>query len=140
MAAPGLKFELTDIKIDQASLFSLLQSQRGPVAAHIREVGRKTVVGAKALSGVKTGRLKRSIKMTRDRSTPGEYAVLVGSDVRHALVHHQGARPHTITPKRPGGYLRFRRGTQIVYTRSVRHPGHSANKYLTNALRAAVKG
>ena len=134
----GLRYELTDIKIDQRALYSLLNSQRGPVAGHVREVGRRTVVAAKSLSGVRTGRLKRSIKMERDRSNPREYAVLVGSDVRHALVHHQGARPHVITAKRPGGMMKFRRGGTTVYARQVSHPGHRGNKYLTRALRIAM--
>ena len=93
----GLRYELTDIKIDQRGLYSLLHSQRGPVAEQVREVGRRTVVAAKSLSGVRTGRLKRSIKMERDRSNPREYAVLVGfrcqaragaSSGRPATCHH----------------------------------------------------
>jgi hypothetical protein len=132
-------YELTDIKLDQRGLYSVLKSQRGPVAEHIRSIGRATVVTSKALAGVRTGKLKRSIKMTRDRSDPTEYAVLVGSDVNHALVHHEGARRHVIRPRRPGGVLAFPgRGGTTVYTRRVNHPGHRGNKYLTRALRIAM--
>lgn len=136
----GLTYRLEDIKLDQRGLYSVLHSQRGPVAAHIRAIGRKTTVTAKLLAGVRTGNLKRSIKMTRDRSVPGEYAVLVGSDVRHALVHHQGARRHIITPRSPGGVLVFNGKRGRVVTTRVRHPGHKANKYLVNALRMSVRG
>ena len=49
----GLRYELTDIKLDQRGLYSLLHSQRGPVAEHIRSVGRQTVIQAKLLAGVR---------------------------------------------------------------------------------------
>lgn len=136
----GLKFDLVDVKIDRRGLYSTLQSQRSPVADHIRAIGRTTVVLSKGFAGVKTGRLKRSIKMERDRTITNEYAVLVGSDVRHALVHHQGAKRHVITPRSPGGYLVFRgRSGGAVFTKRVNHPGHRRNEYLVRALRMAVR-
>lgn len=134
-----LTYEMGPIKLNERGLYTTLHSQRGPVAAHIRDLGRKTTITAKLLAGVRTGQLKRSIKMTRDRSIPLEYAVLVGSDVRHALVHHQGARPHIITPRNPTGVLVFRGKRGMVYTSRVNHPGHGANKYLTRALQIAVR-
>lgn len=134
----GLKYELTNIRLDQRGLYSLLHSQRGPVANHIRSVGRQTVLEAKLLVGVRTGRLRSSIKMERDRSGGVEYAVLVGSDVKHALVHHQGARPRVITANRPGGMLKFRQGAATVYASRVNWPGHKKNEYLTKALRIAM--
>jgi phage gpG-like protein len=139
MAGPGLKFELRDIKIDDRALQSLFVSQRGPVANHIRAIGQRTVVTSKMLVGVRTGRLRSSIKMTRDRSNPAEYAVLVGSDVKYALVHHEGTRrAYRITPRKPGGVLRFRRGGAAVYAHSVNHPKTRGRKYLTRALRTAM--
>lgn len=132
-------YELTDIRLNEKGLYATLRSQRSPVARYIRLLGEETVVVAKGLAGVKTGRLKRSIKMTRDRNLGVEYSVLVGSDVRHALVHHMGARPHVIRPQNPSGYLKFRSGSGVVYAKSVKHPGHGPNRYLTEALRAVVK-
>lgn len=133
-----LTYKLDDIKLNERGLYSVLKSQRGPVAAHVRSLGRKTTIKAKMLAGVKTGQLKRSIKMERDRTVTGEYAVLVGSDVRHALVHHQGARPHRILPKSSGGVLVFRGRSGMVVTTSVKHRGHKANKYLVDALRTVI--
>ena len=132
-------FDLVNVRIDDRGVYSVFESQRGPVARHIRVLGKQVEILAKSLAGVRTGRLKRSIKMSRDRTTtPGRYAVLVGSDVRHALVHHQGARPHIIKAKR-GGTLVFRGSSGMVYTKSVNHPGSDANRYLVNALRAVVR-
>lgn len=137
----GFKAELVDIKLNHRGLHKTLHSRNGPVARYIRAVGEQTVVLSKLFAGVKTAKLKRSIKMTRDRSTLNEYGVLVGSDVRHALVHHEGARRHVITPRTPGGVLTFRskHGARVV-TRRVNHPGHKANPYLVKALRAALRG
>lgn len=134
-----LTYDMGPIKLNQRGLYATLNSQRSPVANYIRELGRKTTVTAKLLAGVRTGQLKRSIKMTRDRSVINEYAVLVGSDVRHALVHHQGARPHVITARNPTGMLVFRGKRGMVFTSKVNHPGHGANKYLTRALQIAVR-
>ena len=134
-----LDFDLVNVKINERGMYSVLESQRGPVARHIRVLGLKTAVVAKSLAGVRTGRLKRSIKMTRDRGVPGRYSVLVGSDVRHALVHHTGARPHIITPSRPGGTLAFRGKKGMVFASRVNHPGHDPNRYLVNALRVVVR-
>jgi len=134
-----LTYEMGPVRLNERGLYTVLKSQRGPVAAHIREIGRQTTVTAKLLAGMRTGRLKRSIKMTRDRTMTGEYAVLVGADVRHALVHHQGARPHVITPRSPSGMLVFRGRRGTVITSRVNHPGHRANNYLTRALEMAVR-
>ena len=131
-------FDVVDVRLNERGLYSVLQSERGPVARHIKFLGKQVEIIAKGLAGVRTGRLKRSIKMTRDRRVLGQYAVLVGSDVRHALVHHQGARPHIITPKQPGGVLVFRGKRGTVFARRVNHPGHGANQYLVNALRTVV--
>jgi hypothetical protein len=133
-----MTWTLGEVKINERGMYSVLHSQRGPVAKHIREIGRETVVLAKARAGVKTGALKRSIKMKRDRSRPGEYAVLVGSDVRHALVHHQGKRASIITPRSPGGVLVFKVDGRKVVTTRVRHPRIKANRYLVEALKIAV--
>jgi hypothetical protein len=131
-------FGMHDLSMDERRIDALLSSESGPVAKHVKGLGRQVSIIAKSLAGVRTGRLKKSISVSRDRSYGPGYAVLVGSDVRHALVHHMGARRHMILPRRPGGVLRFRRGSTVVYTRSVRHPGHAPNPYLTTALRRVV--
>jgi hypothetical protein len=129
---------LGKFSFDEDGLYAVLQSPRGPVARYLRFVGEQTTVISKTLAGVRTGRLKRSISMSTTR-TLGKYTVVVGSDVRHALVHHQGAAPHVIRARRPGGLLVFRGRTGLVRTPSVDHPGHAANPYLVKAVTAALK-
>lgn len=128
-----------DQRLDDRGIYHVLRSERGPTAAYIRKLGKEVTVIAKLLAGVKTGRLKKSIKMSRDRSYTGGYGVIVGADVRHALVHHQGARPHIIKPKSPRGVLVFQGRAGIVRTTLVRHPGHKANPYLVAALKRVIR-
>jgi hypothetical protein len=79
--------------------------------------------------------LNRSINSTVRITSPTKVVGHVGSELNHALVHHEGARPHIIVP-RGGNRLRFfweKRGRWVSMTR-VRHPGHDSNPYLTLPL------
>jgi hypothetical protein len=111
----------------------------GMVGRHLRVLGGATAVLAKTFVGVDTGRLRSSIKAGRVVRHPLGLQILVGSDVNHALVHHQGSRPHFITAK-PGGALRIKRRGGVVYIDRVRHPGTKPNPYLTRALRIVIRG
>lgn len=122
--------------VNDKALYSWSKSQQGPLARHIRAKGAQVAMEAKLLVGVRTGRLGRSIKVKRDRSPTGEYGVIVGSDLRYAMVHHEGSRPHTISAREPGKHLRFVGRNGMVYRRTVRHPGTKPRPYLTFALRS----
>lgn len=113
-------------------LDNLLNQPGGAVGRHLASVGRRIVLAAKRQVGVDTGRLKASIHMRHSRSGVGQY-IEVGSSVKHALVHHEGSRPHLIVPNR-AQVLRFTAGTRVVYTHMVRHPGTRPNRYLTDNL------
>jgi hypothetical protein len=94
---------------------------------------------ARRQAGLLYNRLKPS--MTREwfvSGRPDMLSIRVGSNVKHALVHHEGAKPHVITA-RNNGVLRYvnKRG-QVVFARSVMHPGHRANRYLTDNLPLAL--
>ena len=87
-------------------------------------------------AGIDTGRLKRSLKMTHERSSRGQF-VMVGSKLNYALMHHEGTRPHIITPNR-AQVMVFNKGPRVIYTTSVRHPGTKANRYLKDNLYLAL--
>lgn len=69
---------------------------------------------------------------------------LVGRDVRgdvssnspHATVAHDGARPHIIRPRNPGGRLRFywRKVGHVVNFPYVSHPGMRGKRYLAGPM------
>jgi hypothetical protein len=115
-----------------AELDTLLNAPGGTVGRHLASVGRSIVAAAKGQVGVDTGRLKASIHMRHSRSGIGQY-IEVGSPLKHALVHHEGSRPHLIVPNR-SQVLRFTAGSRVIYTHTVRHPGTRPNRYLTDHL------
>lgn len=87
---------------------------------------------AKAQAGIKTGALKASIKLIHERTVFGQM-LTIGSPLSYALVHHEGSRPHVITPKN-AKMLRFTSKGRVVYARTVLHPGTRPNRYLADNL------
>ena len=72
--------------------------------------------------------------MSHDRAPYGQ-VMKVGSDVRHALWHHEGTRPHPIVGRR---VLRFVKNGKVVFAHKVMHPGTRPNRYLSDNLRIFV--
>lgn len=106
---------------------------RGMVGSWLRGRGRLATASAKAEVGVKTGALRKSIKMTSERTSIGP-KIEIGSNRNYALVHHEGARPHRIAARRRK-VLKYSQRGQIMYRKRVYHPGHQSNKYLTRQFR-----
>ena len=86
----------------------LLNDPYGPVGRYLFARGRAIMAGAKSQVGVKTGRLKASIHMRQERAPFGQ-VLRVGSPLSYALMHHEGTRPHIITPNK-AQVLRFTSG------------------------------
>ena len=114
----------------------LLKQPQGAVGRSLARRGNKVLNAARAQVGVDTGRLKASLKMTHDRSIRGQF-VMVGSKLNHALMHHQGTRPHIITPNRSQVMVFANKG-RVIYATRVNHPGTRANRYLTDNLYLAL--
>lgn len=125
-------------RFDDAALRRLLDGPQGAVASDLLRRGQRVESEAKRLCPVDTGRLRSSITTELLRTGGGRLTVRIGTNVKYARAIHDGTRPHTIRPRRAGGVLRFPgRGGQIVYARSVQHPGTRARPFLRDALRAA---
>jgi hypothetical protein len=129
--------KLESITFYKAQTDFLLNNPAGPVGRSLARRGVKVLAAAKRQVGVDTGRLQKSLRMTHERGARGQF-VRVGSKLNHALLHHQGTRPHIITPSR-SQVMVFNKGTQIIYATSVRHPGTKPNRYLTDNLYLALK-
>jgi len=117
----------------KAELDFMLNSPEGDVGKYLAKKGRLIMAAAKAQVGVRTGALRSSIHMRHLRDSRGQY-VKIGSNLDYALLHHQGTKPHVIRPDR-AKVLRFVRGSRIIYTTSVMHPGTKANRYLSDNLK-----
>jgi len=128
----GISFSNVNIVFRKVTLDFTLNDPYGPVGRHMYVRGRAIVAAAKAQVGVDTGRLKNSISMSQSRAGYGQ-SMTIGSPLRYALMHHEGTRPHIITPNR-AQVLRFSSRGRIVYARSVRHPGTKPNKFLADNL------
>lgn len=128
----NFSFSSATVIFRRGPLDNLLNSPRGEVGRYLFERGTRILVAAKGQVGVKTGRLKASISMRQYRSVGGQ-SLKIGSPLSYALIHHEGTRPHIITPN-TAEVLRFSSKGRIVYTRVVRHPGTKPNKYLADNL------
>ena len=128
----NVNFSGATVIFRRGPLDNLLNSPRGEVGRYLFERGTRILIAAKSQVGVKTGRLKASINMRQYRSVGGQ-SLKIGSPLNYALIHHEGTRPHIITPD-TAEVLRFSSRGRIVYTRVVRHPGTKPNKYLADNL------
>lgn len=125
------------LRIDERALDSLLHSTRGPVGLHMRRIMLQILAGARKMVGVRSGALRRSLYTKHARTVRGQY-IQVGSNLNYALVHHEGAKPHTMTMPQ-GRIMRFNAGGRVVYARRVNHPGFRGRKYLTVPMHRAVR-
>jgi hypothetical protein len=130
----GFEFYFHKLVIYKPILNFELTNRYGMVAQHLHRRANRILMGAKAQVGVRTGALRRSLRIEHEYSPLGA-TVKVGSNLHYALMHHEGTRPHIITPKNPGGVLVFTKGTKLIRTQLVRHPGTKPNRYLSDQLR-----
>lgn len=78
---------------------------------------------------------------TRIRAITGSGAAPIGivvCDHPAAMYVIHGTPPHVITPRSPGGTLRFKPkgGGNYVFAKIVHHPGTKPNNFLLKALRS----
>lgn len=121
---------------DRGAIQRLLHGREGMVAKDMMKRALRVQAGAIRQVGKRTGRLARSIHTEQTlRPLTGAY---IGSNVRYALMHHDGTRKHPIVAK-PGRMLTFTSGGRRVYARKVLHPGTRPNRYLTDNLIKAIR-
>jgi hypothetical protein len=125
------------IKVFDVKLQNFLNGRLTPVGRHLHKKGKLVERAAKAQVGVDTRRLRKSIHMRHHIGATGQYVKITAS-TPYALMHHEGTRPHIITPKN-GPVLRFTGKTGAsVHARVVRHKGTEPNRYLTDNLRLVL--
>lgn len=126
-------FKITKVIIYKPKLEAFLKTPSGPLWRHMESAGRQATRAAKLQVGVKTGALKRSITMSHYAAGYGQ-AVKIEAKQKYAYMHHEGTRPHIITPNRAKA-LRFTSGRRVIYSHMVSHPGTRPNRYLSNQLK-----
>ena len=143
----------TAVVVDPVRLAEFLRSSQGPVVRHLLRAGDVVKEGAQRRVGVwkpGPGEPDWSIRRRTAERRPGTLRdsivkrvvedgdgvkVLVGSEDRVALFHHEGTVPHTIAASRKPMLVFWsgRRG-QTVRVLSVQHPGTAPNRFLVEAL------
>lgn len=115
----------------------LLRSEIGPVGQDLDDMTRRVERRARLLVGVRSGRLRDTIRREPMRQGPrGPYQDVTAGRVgltAYLGYHHDGTEPHLIRPRRRRA-LRFVSGGRVVYARVVRHPGTTGTRFLTRAL------
>lgn len=122
---------------DEVAIAQLRYSWDGPIGRDLNRRLRTLEFRARMSTGVKTGELKRRMETKRKVVRQGLEG-RVGSPVKYAAAHHDGARPHIIRPRNAKA-LRFVVGGRVVFAGRVNHPGNRPNPYLTRWLREAVR-
>lgn len=135
----GFSYKFQKLVLNRVEMDRLQYSRNGLVGLHLRKIALEVSGRAKLQAGFKTGKLKLSIGVYGHRriQTIGQ-EIRVGSNLNYAYYHHEGTRPHIITPRESGGTLVFRKGSKVIKTEMVRHPGTRANKYLSSQLRPVI--
>lgn len=133
--ASGISYRFKNLIIYEPVLQYYLHSPTGTVGRWMTAQGEKVVAGAKVQVGVRTGRLRESIRIQEHRPTSTGQMMRIGSTVKYAYVHHEGMKPTIITPKGTTKTLRFRTGARVIYSKRVVHPGFKPNRYLKDNLK-----
>ena len=120
-------------RLDERGFREVTTGSSSPVRRDLQRRLNRVQALAKRYVGHRTGLLRNAIK-TRIYTAGGILIGEVFANVRYALMHHEGTRPHIIVPQR-AEMLRFKVGGKIVYAQRVQHPGTKPNPYLRRALR-----
>jgi hypothetical protein len=135
----GFSFYTARVIIYKPVLNLELRAEYGMVGRYLHKIGKRIERGAKRQAHFKTGALKKSIRLEHINFREGA-AIKVGSSLPYAYAHHEGTKPHIITPNPPNNVLVFAKGSRIIRTQVVHHPGTKPNRYLSDQLRIHIRG
>jgi hypothetical protein len=125
------------IRLDQAGLRADADRAAG---VRVRTVSRRILNRSAILCPVDTGRLRASGRMQFREGARGPRG-RVEYPVRYAAAVHDGTGPHIIRARKKKA-LRFQYHGQVVFAKSVRHPGTRGRPFLRRAAAeiAAAEG
>lgn len=124
---------------DAMSLRATFRSHSGGLGRDVGARSGRVLAAARAGVGNASGTLLATLRREYGTNARGPYVDVVGGleglTPYHGY-HLYGTGPHIIRARRRKA-LRFVAGGQVIFRRSVHHPGTRANPYLQRALQAA---
>lgn len=129
-------YRFKGLRLYEPEFTAMINGDDGLVGRYMERKARAITAAAKAQAGYKTGALKKSIHYRHTTHAYG-HKLWIGSRLSYAYMHHEGTKPHLILPKK-AEVLRFSKGTRVIYSRAVLHPGAKPNRYLSNQLAIAL--
>lgn len=128
-----------EVVIDEAAL-KAFQGWEGPVGRSIERLAKETVFRQKGLQNQKSGAMTAGTKYVK-KTWSKNIGFDAGSDVNYAAANDQGAKPHVIKPKVPGGTLVFfwAKVGRVVHFKSVNHPGNKPYNWAMEGLERAMR-
>lgn len=110
----------------------------GVCEALVTEYGNDALTYITIATPVRTGRLRAGNQFNTESAPAFQAAGRLVNDTDYALPVHNGAQPHVIRPRNPGGVLRFEAGGQTVYATHVNHPGNRPQPFMSEGARQAA--
>ncbi len=110
------------------------KSHTGPVGRDVDRRASRVLQAARGDVGVRTGQLRGNLHKEWFTRPNGDVGQRVGSNVPYAHLHHDGTRPHVIAARRAKALRYVNASGQVVFARSVQHPGTQPNPYLAGNL------
>jgi len=124
---PDLQARLSDVPRYLRRMAKVLDQQNELTVGHIisrRMTGQGPFPATEGRLGVRTGRLRRSIRRTRATIVNDGVVSAIGTNVKYMGPHEFGGQtpPHVIEA-RSGKALRFGGGGKVIFRKRVKHPG-----------------
>lgn len=131
------------VTILRPELQAFITDPNGDVFKDLVRRGTVVMLVSKTFVRVRSGRLKTLIRLQRN-AKKAHVTIVAGRSglTPYTMFEHDGTNPHVITAKkmrgrgkkRRKGMLRFTVGGQVVFRRSVYHPGTTGSQFLVRAL------
>lgn len=131
----SLRVRAQNVRLHKGEPQAFINDPRGPVIRDLERRMRRVQFESRKLVRVRTGRLLSSIHVETGISRRGPYADVVagGKGIDYVGYEHDGTAPHVIRARRKKA-LRFVVDGQVVFRKSVMHPGTTGTLFLTMAL------
>lgn len=112
----------------------IAKSPNGPVGLDLIKRAKRVQRHAKMQVPIRTGRLKRSIKVYKHERYVNGQGIRIGTSVPYASFVHDGTKPHLIIPNNKRA-LKFTKKGQVIITKRVNHPGTRPNRFLADNVK-----